>query len=601
MSENNQNETSTVKCLAQMGRGKTCGLPSVGNGLCKEHHSLWIMQEDRKNQEDARKKQEEEKKRIELSQLKTQSDTEYLKMKDEFEILNCIVGDYIFSWHQDLESYDILNKKRASDKYSDLKYNEVNKKGEIEEKSFFTRWFSDKKYPAKRYRDGVGFDPSKKEILGKYNMFRGFEAEKHNFELEPYEIEENVKPILKHLDFLTSGNSYWMIQWLGDVIQNPGVKSEVANLIRDMGDLLLEGGGTGKNAFFDWFGNHILGKANYLRVSNNDLMYDKFNARFSSRLLIFIEEAGGGVNHQYYDRLKAMISSDTQTIEKKGIDAKDVKDCARWVFCSNNKLPVAIKQGDRRFTAFDVNSIMRNNRDYFTKFYAHIKKDEVKYSFFTYLKHLNLAYKAPIDFQTNRPITETYAELRLLNAPLYHKWLVHCIKNEEIKEDTYYLTSSLYSSFINWCCVNNETKSDKVMSQTYFSSLLTDAKGLFKDKKPETDNFEILPTGSKIKSHGNMKYKFDLEYLKKGLINLHLLKEDKPKTTKINQSGFIGVRAYLLESSFKKIEDKKALEKFNKEKELEEERMKLQDIIRQQKIDESMEYVNECEELGEFK
>jgi hypothetical protein len=29
--------------------------------------------------------------------------------------------------------------------------------------------------------------------------------------------------------------------------------------------------------------------------------------------------------------------------------------------------------------------------------------------------------------------------------------------------------------------------------------------------------------------------------------------------------------------------------------------MKLQDTIRQQKIDESMEYVNECEELGEFK
>jgi hypothetical protein len=252
-----------------------------------------------------------------------------------------------------------------------------------------------------------------------------------------------------------------------------------------------------------------------------------------------------------------MISSDTQTIEKKGIDAKDVKDCARWVFCSNNKLPVAIKQGDRRFTAFDVDTTMRNNKDYFTKFYKHIAKDEVKYSFFTYLKNLNLAYKSPIDFQINRPITETYAELRLLNAPLYHKWLVNCIKNDEIKDTEYYLTTTLYGSFINWCGVNNESKSDKVMSQTYFSSLLTDAKGLFKDSKPENPLFEILPTGNKIKSHGNMKYQFDVEYLKKGLINLHLLKEDKPKNNKSNQLNFIEFRKCLLESSFKKIEDKK--------------------------------------------
>ena len=333
MSENNQNETSTIGCLVNLGRGKTCGLPSVGNGLCKEHHSLFLMQNQQKQQEEDRKKQEEEKKKNQIALEKSKCDAEYNNMKNEFEKLNCIVGSYVFSWHQDLESYDILSKKMASDKYSDMKYPEMNKKGEVEEKPFFNRWFSDS--TSKRYRDGVGFDPSKKEMLGKYNMFRGFEAEKYNFDLSCYEIEENVKPIIKHLDYLTSGNSYWMIQHLGDVIQNPGVKSEVANLIRDMGDLLIEGGGTGKNIFFDWFGNHILGKANYLRVSNNDLMYDKFNARFSSRLLIFIEEAGGGVNHQYYDRLKAMISSDTQTIEKKGIDAKDVKDCARWVFCSN--------------------------------------------------------------------------------------------------------------------------------------------------------------------------------------------------------------------------------------------------------------------------
>jgi hypothetical protein len=87
MSENNQNETSTIGCLVNLGRGKTCGLPSVCNGFCKEHYSLVKQQQERKQQEEDRKKFEEDQKKKQIALEKNKCDSEYLKIKEEFEKL----------------------------------------------------------------------------------------------------------------------------------------------------------------------------------------------------------------------------------------------------------------------------------------------------------------------------------------------------------------------------------------------------------------------------------------------------------------------------------------------------------------------------------
>ena len=93
-----------------------------------------------------------------------------------------------------------------------------------------------------------------------YNLFKGFKAEKYRPDkpMTEDEILRLVEPIITHFDYLTSGNSSYLLQWMANIIQTPHIKSEIAPLIRDEGGLILEGGGTGKNIGFELIVNFAI-------------------------------------------------------------------------------------------------------------------------------------------------------------------------------------------------------------------------------------------------------------------------------------------------------------------------------------------------------
>ena len=49
-----------------------------------------------------------------------------------------------------------------------------------------------------------------------------------------------------------------------------------------MGELLQEGGGTGKNLFVEFFGNEIIGEDYFYVVGDNREMYGTFNSQFEA-------------------------------------------------------------------------------------------------------------------------------------------------------------------------------------------------------------------------------------------------------------------------------------------------------------------------------
>ena len=133
-----------------------------------------------------------------------------------------------------------------------------------------------------------------------FNLFKGFKAEKYVPSKEAMtddEIRKAIEPIIYHFDLLTSGNANYILKWLANIIQTPHIKSEVAPLIRVEGGLLIEGGGTGKNLIFEWFGNEILGEDYLHVVGDNKELYTPFNSLFEGKLLVFVEEASGKDNH----------------------------------------------------------------------------------------------------------------------------------------------------------------------------------------------------------------------------------------------------------------------------------------------------------------
>ena len=443
-------------------------------------------------------------------------ETQYEIKKREFEERNFIIGSTFCCIHVD-GNIEYMKKADAKTKFENWHVIEYDlEKEKNVKKAFLDLWLADEN---RRQYERIDFIPNIEDCpVEIYNLFKGFKAEKYRPEkaMTEDEILFNILPIKNHLDYLTTGNSDYILNWMANIIQTPHIKSEVAPLIRDEGGLIVEGGGTGKNLLFEWFGNEIMGEDYLHVVGDNKELYTPFNSLFEGKLLVFVEEASGQDNHANADALKAKITSKTINVNKKMVAQYKTRDYTRYVFTSNNRNPMPIKQGNRRFAVFDTNPVKRGDTQYFKELVKHLSDNDVKWAFYQYLKNMKDTFRTPIDFQKNIPITKAYKDIRLLNAPLYHKWLVSCLKKGELKDDS---TSNLYKSFIKWVERNREGKVESAITQTAFGIMLTNSK--------ECNDYTILEeTGNKHKSNGVMVFKWNIEGLVKGLKEIHLLDED---------------------------------------------------------------------------
>ena len=132
-----------------------------------------------------------------------------------------------------------------------------------------------------------------------------------------------------------------------------------------------------------------------------------------------------------------------------------------------------------------------------------------------YLKTLD-TYKNPIQFEKNIPITDAYIQIKMLNAPLYHKWLITLIRLGKINSGK---TSDLYKSFLKWIASNRE-HCVNVISQTEFGLLLGNAKEAIEGYDLDSD------IGNKVKNRGVMIMNWNIDGLVNGFKKMNLLESD---------------------------------------------------------------------------
>jgi hypothetical protein len=74
-----------------------------------------------------------------------------------------------------------------------------------------------------------------------------------------------------------------VLKWLASKVQKPSIIPNVSLLFQS-------DQGTGKDTFFDWFGNNILGSQYYLNEDKAELLFGRFNSLIENRLLIVVNE-----------------------------------------------------------------------------------------------------------------------------------------------------------------------------------------------------------------------------------------------------------------------------------------------------------------------
>lgn len=291
----------------------------------------------------------------------------------------------------------------------------------------------------------IVFEPSGKLPEGGINLFQGFPV-------RPVKAApEDVQPMLDLLHHLclnsapteagVSAVMAWVLRWMAYPLQKPGAKMRTA--------LVFHGPqGTGKNLFFDGY-REIFGKYGVM-VGQTELE-DKFNDWLSAKLLIIGNEVVTRSElYHHKNKLKWVITEANIPIRAMQQSVRWESNHAQVIFLSNEQQPLALEDGDRRYTV--VYTPMAEDGDLYKRVAAFLAAGGHA-KFMGYLLSLDLG-----DFSEHTKPIMTQAKADLIDLGLkpaerfVREWLggllplpLHVCSAEQ-----------LYRCFKRWCDNNGE-------------------------------------------------------------------------------------------------------------------------------------------------
>jgi hypothetical protein len=202
----------------------------------------------------------------------------------------------------------------------------------------------------RRQYSGVLFAPSTELPIDYMNLWTGFGMEPKQGDITPF------------LDFvhdvIAAGDEKlfeYIIAWLADAIQNPGIKPGTA--------LVLRGGqGVGKSFFGDCI--RSLYGCHGMELTDPSHLTGNFNAHLLDKAFVFVDEgafAGSGA----LNKLKNIVTSSRMTFEPKGVDSFEAPNCIRVVIAGNNEKLISAASDERRYAIIDVSDRYQEDQEYF--------------------------------------------------------------------------------------------------------------------------------------------------------------------------------------------------------------------------------------------
>jgi len=204
----------------------------------------------------------------------------------------------------------------------------------------------------RRSFDYVVFDPTRTAAPKAYNLYRGF----------PIEPEQGDWSLMRShiLDVICNGDPIlfkYVIQWMANIIQNPGgIRPGVALV-------LIGGKGVGKGLFANYFGQ-IIGEA-YMPIATSKGLVGNFNAHLRQCIVVFLDEAIWSGDKSAEGQLKALITEPEMMYEQKGIDALKMDNHLNIIMASNESWVCPASIDERRFCVLLLPDKVQGNTKYF--------------------------------------------------------------------------------------------------------------------------------------------------------------------------------------------------------------------------------------------
>lgn len=302
-------------------------------------------------------------------------------------------------------------------------------------------------------------DPTRQNVL---NTFSGFPFQYQSdmkIDMKSFEI------IIEHLkDVICDGHdeSYdYILKWIYGLFTNWHRKGANTAII-----LQSDMQGTGKGSLLVLL-RRCLGDTNVKQVQSMDKIVGKFNADMAGKLLIAGDDVTDYLKPAKMGILKGKITENTINIEPKGIDPYTIPDCARYIFTSNSKVPIALSDAnDRRFVCFRLSEDKVTNRNYWEQLYATLNDDNSINMFYNWIITIGKSNNWD-DWRPNKhiPKTEMRAEIIEDSLDSIHQYMIHFAnendlsENEEAEYDVgIQPVVGFYKSFVEFCSENKLNK-----------------------------------------------------------------------------------------------------------------------------------------------
>lgn len=221
--------------------------------------------------------------------------------------------------------------------------------------------------PERDTRTIVAFDPKQKTLntldptyQGTLNLWRGF-AYEGNHDNNTAKSFLSVQLFLDHVkNNICDGSELYsnhLNQFIGHMIQKPWQKPSFAIVLKS------ESKGTGKSFFANAI-SKIVGQHS-ISVSDPKHLTGSFNAMLANSILVISEEASFAGSKKDSDKLKNIITEPSITLEKKGIDAKEISSFHRLIMLSNHDWVVPASKDERRYFVLEVANHKKQDTSYF--------------------------------------------------------------------------------------------------------------------------------------------------------------------------------------------------------------------------------------------
>jgi hypothetical protein len=335
-----------------------------------------------------------------------------------------------------LNQITIKSQKHFTEKFMD--FAAMYKEGNIMKPvMFYDRWLAD---PKKCKFDKMVFNIDRdKTPSNHFNLFEGFEIENNHEHISDNEILSLVEPLINTNDGLfynicgaNKTNMDYFLKILSGIIQN--IRPCIMVIFKDAGSILKrQYGGSGKDTAITWFCKKIIGMKYYFECESTEDAVDKFNMHLSNKIVVNIPEVSSMIKQTHvWSRMKNKITSNTTVIHGKGQDKVILANSITYFASTNDDI---IFKDDRRLWVVDVDISMKNNVNYWNNMHNNVLSDKrVQKAFYLYLlKHVK-PYESSVEFQNNKPVTESMNESKEDNLSLLNDFFVDMVEDKDLSD-----------------------------------------------------------------------------------------------------------------------------------------------------------------------